>query len=85
MREVIITPALNGFIVRVGCKTLVFESIAMVCQELSRYQHRPEEVEKEYIEHAINKVGEGPIAEERIGYERPQTEIPGRRPSLRRE
>ena len=54
MRTVIIKPVLNGFIVEVGCATVVFLSIDGLCAELKRYQKNPTDVEKEYQSHPMN-------------------------------
>ena len=55
MREIHIRPALNGFIVTVGCSVVVFTSIDVLCIQLERYCRNPDMVEKEYQEKAINK------------------------------
>jgi hypothetical protein len=60
MRPVTITPVLNGFIVRVGCQTLVFNKIEVVAANLVEYQKNPERVSKEFIENAVNKTMEVP-------------------------
>lgn len=57
MREIIIRPVLNGFVVRVGCQELVFRDIQDVGRELIRYQANPEAIEEEYLAHAVNKTG----------------------------
>ena len=49
MRRVEITRALNGFIVVVGCQTLVFNNESEMIRELKRYIDNPMEVEKEYL------------------------------------
>lgn len=54
MRTIVINPALNGFIVQVGCTTIVFKSIDMLCSELKRYHQDPKGVEKQYQVNAIN-------------------------------
>lgn len=56
MREITIRSVLNGFIVRVGCQELVFTSMETITKELIRYQADPGAVEKEYLEHAVNKM-----------------------------
>lgn len=55
MREVTITPVLNGFVCRVGCQTLVFTTMAEVAQNLISYQKNPEIVEKAFRLGAVNK------------------------------
>jgi len=59
MREVVITPVNNGFIVRVGCQTFVYNNIEKLAAELVRYQKDPQAVEKEMVDNALNK-GDAP-------------------------
>ena len=54
IREIIIRPALNGFIVQVGCQTLVFDDVDILTHQLNHYLRRPEETEKYYLETSIN-------------------------------
>lgn len=56
MRDVTIKRVLNGYVVNVGCKTLVFTNIEHVCGELRRYSEKPKEIEIEYL----SKSGEHP-------------------------
>ncbi len=69
MKEIHIQPVLNGFIVKVGCTKVVFTDIISLTAELQRYHRNPEQVEKEYLENAINK---------RMGPEAPPSELAGR-------
>lgn len=55
MREIHIQPVLNGYIVGVGCKTVVFNSRTLLLSELARYLEHPTEIEKYYISNGINK------------------------------
>ena len=55
MYNITIEGVLNGFIVKVGCQTLVFNDIEKVASELVRYQKDPAGVEKEYVSNAMNK------------------------------
>ena len=48
--ETHIKKVMNGFIVTVGCKTLVFEDQHNMFDELNRYYNNHKEVEKEYLE-----------------------------------
>jgi len=64
MRTITISPLLNGYLVKVGCKTLAFLSAEALCKELGNYLHNPIEVEEEYLRNAINK--------EEIAQEAPQ-------------
>ena len=50
MYEVKIKKAMNGYIVEVGCQTLVFETEGKLINELTRYLNNPGKVEKEYQE-----------------------------------
>ena len=38
----------NGFIVRIGCKELVFDSLPMLLNAIELYTEAPEEAEKKY-------------------------------------
>ena len=49
-REIRIMGALNGFVVIVGCQTVVFETREKKLAELDRYLKNPVQVEKEYVE-----------------------------------
>jgi hypothetical protein len=56
MREITIRPVLNGFIVSVGCTTVVKECAFDVLQvELRRYHDNPNMVEREYQSTAVNR------------------------------
>jgi len=55
MKEIFIQPVLNGFIVKIGCSTVVFTSIDRLCSELKRYQTDPSAIEAEYQNQAINQ------------------------------
>ena len=55
IRDLNIHPVLNGFVVQVGCQTLVFKKLAHMTAEIERYYGNPEQVEKEYIATAVNK------------------------------
>jgi hypothetical protein len=61
MKQVTITPVLNGFKVQVGCQEVVFRDIDELCAELKRYQKTPAQVEKEYLVKAVNKNIGGPV------------------------
>ncbi len=50
MREVKINAVMNGFIVNVGCQTLVYQDKLTLLLELRNYLENPEQVEKQYIE-----------------------------------
>lgn len=46
--EITIKPQLHGYIVKVGCQTLVFETVEKMARELERYYKNPQAVEDEY-------------------------------------
>ena len=50
MYEVKIKCAMNGYIVEVGCQTLVFETQGKLIDELTRYLNNPDKVEQRYQE-----------------------------------
>jgi len=54
LREVKIKPVLNGWIVEVGCQTLVFIDGIFMAEELLKYLDDPDEVEKRYLEESVN-------------------------------
>jgi len=54
IRDIRISAVLNGFEVKVGCQTLVFTDVTEMLKEIRRYLKKPEEVEKEYLEKALN-------------------------------
>ncbi|MFH1585235.1 MAG: hypothetical protein ABIB79_00525, partial [archaeon] len=51
----LISPVLNGWIVTVGCSKVVFDQKTIMLGELSKYIDNPDEVEKKYMEKAVNK------------------------------
>lgn len=55
IHNITIKPALNGYIVDVGCKTLVFESQDKLVRELDAYLKNPMEVAEHYLKTAINE------------------------------
>lgn len=62
IREITITPVLNGFVCKVGCQKVVFDSLATMVREIEVYYRNPEGTEKRYIKEAINKVNcDGPL------------------------
>lgn len=49
MEEIKIRKVLNGYIVRVGCETVVFQRVGDLCGELKRYLENPDLITKEYM------------------------------------
>jgi predicted DNA-binding protein (UPF0278 family) len=58
-REIKITPVLNGFVCKVGCQTVVFNTVLDLIQNIERYYRNPDAVEKEFIANAVNKMNDG--------------------------
>lgn len=54
LRNIEIVPCLNGFIVTVGCSTVVFDDQDKMLKELQAYLDDPEKVEKFYLTTSIN-------------------------------
>ena len=71
MRTLMIDPVLNGFIVKCGCQKVVFNSLDVMAEEIKKYFKNPEQVEKEYMNNAINRPGQPEIAAEAIDESRP--------------
>lgn len=55
MRPIEITPALNGYIVRCGCQTVVFDDRKKMLSELESYLNDPCGVERRFMEQAVNR------------------------------
>lgn len=53
-RDVLIKAVLNGWIVEVGCQTLVFTDEAVMFAELSRYLDNPAKIENIYLRDSVN-------------------------------
>lgn len=56
MYDIKIIPALNGYIIKVGCATLVAEKKETMLAEISRYLDNPETVEKQYMANPQNRI-----------------------------
>ena len=59
-REIIIRPVLNGYVAQVGCQHVCFTDKQTMLTALSEYYDKPEEVEKRWLERAVNKMSEAP-------------------------
>lgn len=55
MKDIRIEPAVNGWIVHVGCAPLVTMSKEAMLSEIGRYIDNPNAVEKEYAANAVNQ------------------------------
>lgn len=63
IRPITITAVLNGYLVSVGCQTIVFNSTPDMLKELDLYLDKPEETEERYRLRALNsgKLGKDEI------------------------
>lgn len=55
MKKVVIRPAINGWIVEIGCATVVALSKESMLAEIGRYIEDPAAVEAEYAASAVNQ------------------------------
>jgi hypothetical protein len=56
VRDIKIHPVLNGFIVEVGCQTVVFDSLVKLNRAIHDYFTDPEGTEKKFIDEAVNNM-----------------------------
>lgn len=54
MRSFQIKPVLNGFIVDVGCSSVVFTSKEDLLENIKQYLETPDKMEKEYRKNGLN-------------------------------
>lgn len=54
-REITIRPVLNGYVCKVGCQTLVFQSRENMINALRDYLERPDAIEEMYRRNSIHK------------------------------
>lgn len=54
MRDIIIKPALNGYVVRLGCQRVVFNDRATMIRALNDYLDAPNETEDQYLLNSLN-------------------------------
>ena len=64
IREITITPVLNGFVCKVGCQKVVFQSVVDLSRAVQRYYENPEKTEQEFLAEAVNKMNDGPCVAE---------------------
>ena len=55
MRTVTVTAVLNGWMVKVGCQTLVYNDQKSLLKDLGEYMANPLAKEKKFISSAVNK------------------------------
>jgi hypothetical protein len=65
-RSINIDPVLNGYIVRVGCQTVVFDNKPALLSALSEYLDKPEEVEKRFLSFPLNNPANHPCGSEEV-------------------
>jgi len=67
MRDVKITAVLNGWIVKVGCQTLVYNDKKILLHDLGAYMADPKGTEQAFIKNAVNKrlIADAPPGEPR--------------------
>ena len=53
-RDITIKVVLNGWIVIVGCQTILFTDLVLLTQEIGTYLLDPEDRERHYLETAVN-------------------------------
>jgi len=54
IRGIGIRPVLNGWIVEVGCQTVVFDNMGDMLEALEAYLRNPDEVAKSFLENSVN-------------------------------
>ena len=54
MRDIIIKPALNGFVVRMGCQRIVFCDRDIMIRALNDYLDDPNKTEDQYLLNSIH-------------------------------
>lgn len=57
-RIIHIKPALNGWVVKVGCREVVFTDLETMLNGLKTYYTYPDLTEDQYLHDAVNKVTE---------------------------
>ena len=62
MRDITIKPALNGYVVRLGCQRLVFPNRELLMRALNDYLDNPEKTEQSYMYGSLNS--------KQLGFER---------------
>ena len=55
IRSIHIQPVLNGFVVNVGCQTVVFNTMDGLAAALRAYSENPKLVEDQYFKEAVNR------------------------------
>ncbi len=73
MHNVTITPVLNGWSVKVGCQTVVFENADRLLNELRCWLADPQSTQKRFQSDSINArfINDTPVAPTPIGLSEP--------------
>lgn len=71
IRNISIEPTMNGYIVKIVCQSLSFESRTNLLSELGKYLDNPQQMEKEYVARYGNCFrdqleDQAPMAENRV-------------------
>lgn len=63
MRELVIRPCLNGWLVQAGCQTLAYTNRETLLHDLAEYLQDPEKTENRIVEGAMNRrlIGSGGV------------------------
>ena len=56
MRDITVHAVLNGWTVKVGCQTLVFNDRKTLLKDLGEYMANPLVKQKKFVEAAVNKI-----------------------------
>ena len=69
IRPITITAVMNGFVVTVGCQTVVFNDVQTLCGQLANYLTHPEQTEQQFSMHpnAKHTMNNGPATPVYIG------------------
>ena len=76
MRDINIHPVLNGYVVTVGCQTVVFGGKLALVRALESYLENPEKIEKQYLTEAVNPMVVNAATSQEIRY-RADNEVEG--------
>ena len=77
MRTITIEGVLNGWIITVGCTTLVSEDKDKMLREIGRYIDDPKLVTEEYLDNAKNKTNAPGVIDQGCDEVRPERVFPG--------
>ena len=61
VRNIHITPVMNGFVCQIGCQQVVFNTIEDMTDGITKYYRNPKEVEALWVKNALNKTLDNPV------------------------